>query len=585
MIQLLSLATLEPNPPQWPASVRVFSPTDTDIQATVDAAFAENGGHAPPNHGQFSSSRYAFLFRPGSYAVDVPVGFYTTVHGLGASPDDVVFSGAKGVYCEEGNYSATTGALDNFWRGAENFRSAANNKWTTGTGMLWAASQASPLRRVHVEQSLVLYEYEPPYGQAGYASGGFLADAVIDAGFIAGSQQQWLSRNVHSGGSSPVELSVWNSVFVGCTGAVPLAHCGEAGKTHSSVVVPTTPVSAEKPYITVAGGSAGGQGFSLVVPPRRNGSSGASWLQPAGTADPPARTVDFSNVYVARANVDSAASINAKLASAHVQAVVLTPGIYQLDAPLKLVQKGTVLLGIGLATLVPTAATPAISVLAPAARVAGVLLQAGAQNSPSLLRVEKTASGAILQDVFARVGGPDTTEVMAETMVHILADGVIGDNLWLWRADHTVGGIVTAKANPCTNGLVVDGDDVTMYGLAVEHTLADLTLWNGNGGQTYFYQSELPYDVQQADFGAPGYAGYRVAPHVTAHAGYGVGVYHYFRDFPVTVASGISAPDSATFVAPLSVYLNGKGRVEHVVNGKGNATYAQGAHQVYVCAR
>ena len=109
--------------------MRVFSPDDTDIQQVVDAAFARNGGHQPPDKGQFSSARFAFLFKPGRYPQDVPVGFYTTVHGLGDSPNDVVFDGPKGVYCEEGDYNATTGALDNFWRGAENFRSSATHAW------------------------------------------------------------------------------------------------------------------------------------------------------------------------------------------------------------------------------------------------------------------------------------------------------------------------------------------------------------------------------------------------------------------------------------------------------------------------
>ncbi len=45
------------------------------------------------------------------------------------------------------------------------------------------------------------------------------------------------------------------------------------------------------------------------------------------------------------------------------------------------------------------------------------------------------------------------------------------------------------------NGLVVNGDDVTMYGLFVEHCLTKYqTIWNGNGGRTYFYQNEMPYD-------------------------------------------------------------------------------------------
>ena len=97
--------------------------------SAVDAAFATNGGHDPPNHGQFSSSRYAFLFKPGKYTIDVPVGFYTQVLGLGASPEDVVFAGDKGVYCEEGDYDPSVGALDNFWRGAENFKTEAS--WPT----------------------------------------------------------------------------------------------------------------------------------------------------------------------------------------------------------------------------------------------------------------------------------------------------------------------------------------------------------------------------------------------------------------------------------------------------------------------
>jgi hypothetical protein len=50
---------------------------------------------------------------------------------------------------------------------------------------------------------------------------------------------------------------------------------------------------------------------------------------------------------------------------------------------------------------------------------------------------------------------------------------------WLWRADHAAGGPVTYDSNPCKNGLIVDGDDVTTYGLAVEHTEQDLTVWNG----------------------------------------------------------------------------------------------------------
>lgn len=126
-----------------------------------------------------------------------------------------------------------------------------------------------------------------------------------------------------------------------------------------------------------------------------------------------------------------------------------------------------------------------------------------------------------------------------------------------------------------------------MYGLAVEHTLEDLVQWSGNNGQTFFFQSELPCkpaaeftanpnadDVTQANFGDPGFVGYRVNSTVTSHNAYGVGVYNFFRDNNVTVASGISCPDSLTknFVAPLSVFLSGKGIVNHIINDQGAET-------------
>lgn len=87
----------ESNPPQWPDSVTVFKPTDdtADIEARVNSVYRENGGRK--DNGQFSPDRYAFMFMPGTYTADVPVGFYTQVLGLGSSPTEVVFTGDMGV--------------------------------------------------------------------------------------------------------------------------------------------------------------------------------------------------------------------------------------------------------------------------------------------------------------------------------------------------------------------------------------------------------------------------------------------------------------------------------------------------------
>ena len=594
----------EPNPPTWPASVEVFSPSDDTgtIEGKLAAAFAVNGGHSPKNHGQFSDKRFAFLFKPGTYEVNAPVGYYTTVAGLGATPSDVTFTSTKGVYCEEGDYSIG-GALSTFWRGAENFRSSATFKWTTGTGMMWAVSQAAPVRRLIVDNDLVLFEYQPPIEAAGEASGGFMANVKVGAAVRGGpaynttlaaeaaavgkcspgSQQQWFSRDCSIDDMQP---GVWNMVFTGVDGA-PTPHCGTTGGTPATVVA-ATPTISEKPYLTVG---ADGK-YALNIPPLKSNSHGVDHTA-SGTS------VDFSSVYVTSPS-DTAAVINAKLAQGlHV---VLTPGIYDLDAPLKLGTPGQVLLGLGLATLRPTAATAAIQVGdVDGVRVAGVLVQAGplvgTKRSSALIQwgesgtkfAGSASNPGFLHDVFVRVGGPDgtpTSVVGAGAMLIVNSGHVVGDNLWLWRADHTTAGAAHPHSgNDCDHGLVVNGDDVTMYGLAVEHTLADLTTWQGEGGRTYFYQSEMPYMVTQAEWGDKGFVGYRVASNVKKHDAWGVGVYCFFEAHNVTSTSGIACPPAleSSFTNSLIVKLNGNGGIKHVINDKGGPAVGNVTTVDYVC--
>jgi hypothetical protein len=497
----------EPNPPLWPDSVKVFSENDTGIDATIAAAYALNGGHEPANHGQFSPSRFAFLFKPGTYDVDCPVGYYTQVLGLGASPSDVTFTSPKGVYSEEQDYSIG-GALSTFWRSAENFRTSASFDWQVGKGMMWAVSQAAPLRRVQVDNDLSLFEYQPPITAAGEASGGFMANVKVGAAVrtgrvvheelptlvprrstdrtttlravAPGSQQQWFARDSTV---ASWDGGVWNMVFSGVEGAPP-SHCGNEGRRgggrgaapapHAAApitAVDITPAIAEKPYITIG---ADGR-YSLQLPPLKKGSRGADF---GGTAAG-GKSVDFEDVYVT-APGDTAAVINAKLAAG--RHVVFTPAVYELDEPLAVKTAGQVVLGLGLATLVSSAGNALIKVGdVDGVRVAGLLLQAGplparadgrnATSAPTLLEWGTGAYGGsaeapgLLHDVFARVGGPDGTAsdpVAAATMVHIRSGHVIGDNLWLWRADHAAGGPVSFESNPCDHGLIVDGDDVTM---------------------------------------------------------------------------------------------------------------------------
>jgi hypothetical protein len=123
------------------------------------------------------------------------------------------------------------------------------------------------------------------------------------------------------------------------------------------------------------------------------------------------------------------------------------------------------------------------------------------------------------------------------------------------------------------NGLVVNGDNVTALGLAVEHYEAEQVVWNGEGGETIFYQSEMPYDVPSQSAwmngSLDGYASYNVAPSVTTHQAYGLGVYSYFDVAGVTIFSnsGIAAPvaSGVTFSDLVSVYLAGSGGITYTI--------------------
>ena len=121
--------------------------------------------------------------------------------------------------------------------------------------------------------------------------------------------------------------------YVGSDGAPP-SHCGNANQATPVTTVEKTPVIAEKPFITV---DKVGK-FYISVPPVKMDSVGPLFVDPKTTKIP------FESVYLALPS-DSAAAINAKLAAG--LNVVLTPGIYSLDAPLLVTKAGQVLLGVG----------------------------------------------------------------------------------------------------------------------------------------------------------------------------------------------------------------------------------------------
>ena len=539
-------------PVDFGPNVLIFDPSmgDSSIQSKIDAIFDAQQSN------QFGANRYAYFFKPGTYDLDVQLGFYMEVLGLGAAPDDVSITGAVRSMAKWDQGNATL----NFWRLAENL-SVTPSK-AIGASDVWAVSQATALRRIHVTAGVTLFD--PEGGPNDWASGGFIADSKVDGTVVSGSQQQFLTRNVTmqawSGG-------VWNMVFVGNqgnpTGAWPKS---------PYTFIDATPTLREKPYLTVdASGT-----YAVVAPTPTQNTQGISW----GTTAGPSTTIPIRAFYIAHSDKDSADTLNAALnAGANL---ILTPGIYHLANALQVTRPGTVVLGLGLATLVPDNGTAAITVAdVDSVTVAGILFDAGAEESPTLLELgdavtttSHAASPTALFDISCRVGG--AAAGLTKACVTINSNDVLIDNAWLWRADHGSG--VGWDVNKAANGLVVNGANVSAYGLFVEHFEEYQTLWNGDGGRIYFYQSETPYDVpSQAQWthdGENGYSSIKVIDGVTHFDGRGLGIYCYF-DNPVVLDNALESPTSSgvTFQHVVTQWFkNAAGSaIEHIVNGTGAA--------------
>jgi hypothetical protein len=548
-------------------NVYIFTPSmsQASIQSTLDSIASQQVSN------QFGSQRYAVLFEPGTYGTAADplifqVGYYTTVAGLGLNPNDVTVNGEINVANQCSGGSCT--ALENFWRSLSNLTINV----TKGTGCeesneIWAVSQAAPLRRVHINGGdLFLFDF---CSNPGFSSGGFIADSQFTPTgdqVVNGSQQQWVTRNSDLNGWSN---SVWNQVFCGDPGA-PAQSFGVT-KGVQFTTLGTCPVTEEEPFLYT--GSNGSD--SVFVPAVQHNSSGPTWTSgtEAGTSIP------LSKFFVASPGTSGAAMT---AAMARGQNLILTPGVYDLDQPIVVPHPDTVVLGLGMATLVPQHGNAAMIVVSnTGVKLSGLIIDAGPVNSPVLMSVGTPGPGNasdpdLIQDVFFRIGGAETTPVSATVSLLDNASNSIIDNLWAWRADH--GNDVGWTSNKGDTGLAVTGNDVTAIGPAVEHYQKNEVIWSGQGGTDIFFQNELPYDPPtQSDWMASptqdGYPAFLVTNNVKSFQGYGMGSYVVFIQTTATLfnAEAFQAPKTpgVQFHDLLGVWIAGSGGDNSIINGVG----------------
>lgn len=566
-------------------NVCVFTPSmsQTAIQADLNAIASQQ----VPLGSQFTSQRYAVFFEPGTYGsksdpLTFQVGYYTEVAGLGLMPKDTVINGAIDVFanlCTAGTGDCNSDV--NFWRSLSNLTLNVDHPSTPpdfvppiadpgGAGCAnaeesWSASQAAPIRRAIINGSVVFQDF---CSSNDFASGGFIADSQVSGDLNFFGNQQYLVRNSSIGGAAGCPQGLWNMVYSGVTGAPSPVFTGQC---EQNTVLAASPVTEEKPFLYA--GSSGN--FKVFVPAVQHSSSGPSWASGPGAGT----SMPLSRFFVATPHTPVAA-INSALASG--RDLILTPGVYDLAQPIRVTRPDTVVLGQGFATLVPQHGNAAMAVLPDrGVKLSGMIIDAGAQRSPVLLSVGTPGPGAasdpdLIQDMYFRIGGAESAPVNATVSVLDNASNSIIDNVWAWRADH--GNAVGWTSNKADTGVVVTGDNVSAYGLAVEHYQKQEVIWSGQGGTDVFYQNELPYDPpsQAAWMASPtqdGFPAFLVSRGVRTFQGYGMGSYVVFIQTPATLqdAEAFQAPDTpgVQFHDVFGVWIAGSGGFNSVINGTG----------------
>jgi hypothetical protein len=555
----------------FPPNVYIFRPEDdtTTTQKIIDDIFLTQGGTDPVNNGQNSKYNYAFLFMPGTYNLNIHIGFYTHVAGLGKTNNEVIINGGPRV--DNGSTDHTIGALNNFWRTCENMtvkpliRLPGDNQ----VSMIYAVSQSCSLRSVNVNGILHLGAMEA--GGMGFASGGFMANCNIEYDLNMGSQQQFICRNTQYG-SFPVAL--WNQVNVGCTSDNENKGCcintTEPQISSSTLtVVESTPRVMEKPYLAYDYED----GFVVLCP-------GLS-VNTKGNTSETFTTITKDNYRIVTDDIE-VTELNGYLSASNIKCIIFSPGRYNIDSPIKL--NGQLLFGLGIPVLTSTKNN---NIITGYGNICGLIFDAGFSNTgkreDNILVNLDNINASFLWDIICRVGGGDDNDNIYEvnTMLYIGGNNSILDNVWCWVADHYANNneYVGWEKAVCKIGVHVKGENVIAYGLFAEHTQYRNVLWEGDKGEVYMFQSEFNY-FPPPKFNADDFVAYEVTQNVNKHTLKGGGAYSFFpsmppnNPIPTTMAlAGFKFADvtKIDYENLTTVFLNGYGGIRYVFyDQKGN---------------
>lgn len=533
------------------------------------------------SNGEWAIKRQAYYFKanvgdqtydPGgsgsassAQANSIELGFYSHIGGLGKTPASVKL----GSLFTRPHLSGGANATCTFWRSVENVAVMRDFAWTV--------SQSTSARRMLIESTS---KYISDVGNTNFwGSGGFIADTHYTSNRPNwGGQQQWYTRNTAFPSGVAAMGGSYNMVWQGC---VNPPHADDVNTS-----IPTTPIIREKPFLFIDDDGE----YKVFVPAWQKDRVGVSW---SSTAMGEGKIQDLlTDWYVAKEG-DTEVEVNNALKSG--RNIFFTPGHYALNAPIQVNRKDAILLGAGIAsvTLEPSDSNTWGCIFVDdkdGIIIAGLLMDSFNSTTYQVrigneeANADHSANPILLTDITCRVGGVQSKNIQIHASMQINSNNVVGDHFWLWRADHgsQPGGDVRWDRDRCKNGLIVTGDDVTLYALFAEHYQEYEVLWLGERGRAYFFQNEPPYDApNQATWSSQGgrvegYAAFKVANTVKEHHSIGLGSYAVFTgtDGNVNKKNGFEVPASPNVKLEKMCITRfaGPGNIQNVINGIGGST-------------
>lgn len=533
------------------------------------------------SNGEWTTKRQAYYFKPNvddqtydsggsgsassAEANSIELGFYSHIGGLGKLPADVKL----GSVFTRPHLSGGANATCTFWRSMENV--------TVMRDFAWTVSQSTSARRMLIESTS---KYISDVGNTNFwGSGGFIADTRYTSTRPNwGGQQQWYTRNTAFPSGSGAMGGSYNMVWQGCVNPP------QEDNVNSSI--PVTPVIREKPFLFIDDDGE----YKVFVPAWQKDRAGVSW-SPTGMGEGEIQDL-LTDWHVAKEG-DTDVEINNALKAG--KNIFFTPGHYTLNAPIQINRKDAILLGAGIAsvTLEPTEKNTWGCIYVDdkdGIIIAGFLMDSFNSTTYQVrignegANADHSANPILLSDITCRIGGVQSKNIQVHTSMQINSNNVVGDHFWLWRADHGSqrGGDARWIRDRCKNGLLVTGDDVTLYALFAEHYQEYEVLWVGERGRTYFLQNEPPYDApNQAVWSSQGgrvggYAAFKVANTVKEHHSIGMGSYAVFTgtDGNVNKKNAFEIPNSPNVKLEKMCITRfaGPGNIQNVINGVGGST-------------